>query len=124
MRSQARDRKPCAAPQKRGLLDRVGLREPVLRVLAEPGGQPVAARDRLRDEVERLLQAVVRLRAAEAQEARARLAEALAAQARDAEFVVRALQHEQREAVARDAELVADARDVREDIERRGGVER
>ena len=44
--------------------------------------------ERHRQEVERLLQALVRLGAAEAQEAGAGLAEALAAQAGDAELVV------------------------------------
>ena len=67
------------------LFDDVGLREPVLRVLRKPRGEPIVARDRLGDEVERLLQALVRLGAAEAQEAGAGLAEALAAEAGDAE---------------------------------------
>ena len=60
----------------------------MLRVLLEPLFEPVAPRDRGRDELERLLQPVVRLGAAESQEARARLAEAFAAEAGDAELVV------------------------------------
>jgi amidase len=84
------------------LLDRVRLREPVLRILGEPARDSVLARDRLRNEVERLLQPLVRLRAAEAQEPRAGLPEALAAQARDPELVVGALQHVEREPVARE----------------------
>ncbi len=51
-------------------------------------------------------------------------AEAFAAEAGDAELVVGAFQQVHRQAVARDAELVADGRDVREDVERRGRIER
>ena len=54
-----------------------------------------------RQEIERLLQALVRLRAAETQEAGAGVAEALAAEAGDTEVVVGALEQIQRQAVAR-----------------------
>jgi hypothetical protein len=72
-------------------LDQVRLQEPVLRVVGEPRREAVGTRERLRDEVERLLQPIVRLGTAQAQEPGARLAEALAAQAGDAERVVGAL---------------------------------
>src|SRR5690606_21546893 len=81
------------------------------------------ARQRDRYEIEGLAQPLVRLRAREAQKAAAGLSEALAAEARDTEVVVGRLEHEERETVARHAEPIADGRDVREDVERRGRIE-
>jgi len=57
-------------------------------VICEPGLQPVGSLERHRDEIQCLLQAIVRLGAAEAQEAGTRLAETLTAQAGNPEGVV------------------------------------
>src|SRR5690606_30010090 len=99
------------------------LPKPILRLLLEPRCEAVGARQRDRNELERLTQPLVRLRAREAQEPAAGVTETLAAEARDAEIVVRSLEHEQCEAVARHSEAVADGGDVREYVERCGWIE-
>ena len=68
--------------------DRIRLYQPEFRMLFEIGLDAIGARNGQRQKVERLLQAVVRLGATEAQKTRARLAEAFAPQAGDAELVV------------------------------------
>ena len=93
-------------------------------MLFEVRGNAVRARDADGKEIECLLKPFVRLGATEAEEAAACLSETFASQAGDSEFVVGSLEEIEREAVAGDAEPVADRSDVREDVERRGGVER
>src|SRR5690606_35056096 len=92
--------------------NRVWLPKPILRLLLEPRCEAVGARQRDWNELERLTQPLVRLRAREAQEPAAGVTETLAAEARDAEIVVRSLEHEQCEAVARHSEAVAGGGDV------------
>src|SRR5689334_16892894 len=77
----------AAGWEKQGLF-----RQPIARPFAQELRNPLATRDRLGEERHRLSQAVVRLGAAEAQEALAGVAEALAAQAGDAALVVGSFQ--------------------------------
>ncbi len=74
----------------------------MVRVLVQVGGHAVGAGEGDQNEVESLLQAVVRFGATEPQKAAAGIAEALAAQAGDAEAVVGSFQQVERQSRVRD----------------------
>ena len=73
---------------------------------------PVCPCHRFRQEIHRQEQTLVRFRAAKAQETLAGGAETLAAQASDAEALVRSLQQVHRQAVGLDAQAPANGRHV------------
>src|SRR4051812_45143295 len=90
---------------------------PISGVGIEISLHPVGPGDRLGEESDGLVDPLVGLGATEAEEAAARLAEALAAEAGDAEVVVGPFEQVERQAVRADPQPVADRADVREDVE-------
>ena len=88
----------------------------MLGVFFEPDGEAVGALQGNWNEIQGLLQAVIRFRAGKSEESFAGIAEAFSAETGDAKIVISTFEQEQREPVARDAEPIADRGDIREDI--------
>src|SRR5205085_9357581 len=92
-------------------------RAAVLRMVSQIAFDPVGACDRVRQEGDGLPQALVGLGTTETQEALPRRPEALAAQASDAEMVVRAFQQVHGQAVRLDPQPPANGGHVRKGVE-------
>jgi len=86
-------------------------------------GDPVGAAESSGDEIDGLLEPVVRLGTTEAEESTAGFAEAFPTEAGYAEFVVGTFEEIEGETVAGDAESVADGGNIGEDVESGRGVD-
>ena len=89
----------------------------MLGILVEIGRQTISSLKSNRNEIERLLQPIVRFRTTEPQEPFAGFAEAFTPQTGDAEFLIRSLEQIQSQSVACNSEPIADWGHVRKDIE-------